>query len=115
MSTSSRNNTGITLTVIGGGALLLWLLWRGRGKGKGKSGDGEHSSPPAAVTVWVLSGDRLALERSDGVSVDLATTVDLARAAGRARVRATGDARHGWVEQVKDALLTAGVKVDSLH
>jgi hypothetical protein len=25
----------------------------------------------------------------------------------------TGDARHGWIETVKDALLTAGVRVDS--
>jgi len=109
MSTRNKNNKGITLAVVGAGAGLLWLLWRGRGKGK--PGDGERSSPSAAVTVWILSGDRLALGRSDGASVDLATVVALARAAGAADTHATGDARHGWVEQVNQALEAAGVKV----
>ena len=110
MATRKQNNTGRTITVIGGGALLAWLLWRGRGKGKGKGsgGDGDHSSAPDVVEVWVRSGDRIELDR---VSSDLATVVARARAAGKARLHVAGDARHGWFEHVADALRAAGVDV----
>ena len=114
MATRKQNNTGRTIAVIGGGALLAWLLWRGRGKGKGKGkgkgsgGDGDHSSAPDVVEVWVRSGDRIELDR---VSSDLATVVARARAAGKARLHVTGDARHGWFEYVADALRAAGVDV----
>ena len=43
MAIRKQNNTGRTIAVVGGGALLVWLLWRGRGKGKG-SGSGPHVS-----------------------------------------------------------------------
>lgn len=112
MSKSNENNTGLTIAMVGGGALLLWLLWPGRGKGKGKGegkgGDSESSTAPAAVVVRIRSGDQVDL---DGVSSDLATTVARARAAGAARVFAVGDARHGWVTTVIDALKAAGVAV----
>ena len=109
MSTRNKNNMGITLIVVGGGALLLWLLWRGRGRGKGTNG--EHSDPSAPVTVWILPGDRLALDRVDGAAIDLATAVTLARAAGAVTTYSTGDARYGWVEKVNDTLRAAGLKV----
>lgn len=108
MATRTQNNTGRTIAIVGGGALLLWLLWAGRGKGKGSGGDGNQSSAPAVVVVKIRSGDHIEL---DGVSSDLATTVARARAAGTARVIAVGDARHGWVTQVIDALRAAGVEL----
>lgn len=110
MSTSNENNTGLTIALVGGGAFLAWLLWRGRGKGKGKGkdADGDHSSAREPVTVWIRSGDRVEL---DGVSSDLATIVARARAAGAARVFATGDARQGWFTAVMDALKAASVEV----
>lgn len=106
MSKSNENNPGLTIAMVGGGALLLWLLWPGRGSGKG--GDGERSSAPAAVVVRIRSGDQLEL---DGASSDLTTTVARARAAGAAHVYTTGDAREGWVTAVIDALKAAGVAV----
>lgn len=112
MSTSNESNTGLTIGLVGGGAFLLWLLWRGRGKGKGKGkgkdADGDHSSAREPVTVWIRSGDRVEL---DGISSDLATTIARARAAGVARVFATGGARQGWVTTVIDALKAANVEV----
>ena len=108
MATRKQNNTGRTIAVIGGGALLVWLLWRGRGKGKGSRGDGDGQSASATMEVWLRGGDRIEL---DGVSSDLATTVARARAAGMARVHVSGDARQGWVENVVHALRAAGVDV----
>ena len=110
MSKSNENHTGRTIAMLGGGALLVWLLWPGRGKGKGEGGDGDgdRSSAPAAVVVRIRSGGQVEL---DGASSDLATTVARARAAGGAHVFATGDARQGWVTAVIDALKAAGVAV----
>jgi hypothetical protein len=110
MVTRKRSNTGRTIAVIGGGALLVWLLWRGRGKGKGKGsgGNGDRTSTPIAVEVWLRIDDSIEL---DGVSSDLATVVARARAAGKARVHVTGAARQGWFEKVVDTLRAAGVDV----
>ena len=114
MATRTQNNTGRTIAIVGGGALLLWLLWAGRGwgwgkgrgsgKGNGSGGNDNHSRDPAIV--WIRSGDRVEI---DGVSSDLATTVARARAAGTARVFTTGDAREGWHQLVIDSLRAAGV------
>ena len=112
MAIRKQNNTGRTIAVIGGGAFLAWLLWRGRGKGKGKgkgsTGDDDRNSAPEAVEVWVRSGDRIELDR---VSSDLATVIARARAVGKARLHVAGDARQGWFEYVSDALRAAGVDV----
>jgi len=108
MATHKQNNTGRTIAVIGGGALLAWLLWRGRGRGKGSSGEGDHTSAP--VIVRVRGSDQIEL---DGVTSNLATMVARARAAGATRVFATGDARHGWIVQVIAALKAAGVAIDT--
>jgi hypothetical protein len=108
MATRTQNNIGRTIAVIGGGALLAWLLWRGRGKGKG-SGGGGHGVP-AVVGVWLRGGDRIEL---DGASSDLTTAVARARAAGTARVFAAGDTRHGWVTQVIAELKAAGVAIEA--
>jgi hypothetical protein len=111
----------LTLAAVGGGAVLLWLLFRGRGKGLRGSGSGtrprvdgerpdrdERPEPRREVLVRVRSGDRVEV---DGVNTDLATTVTLARDAGKARFCATGDAREGWISRVYYALLDAGVTV----
>jgi hypothetical protein len=115
MATDNDDNTGLTIAVIGGGALLVWLLWRGRGKGAA-GGEREQGSTRgsgrAQLVVWVLSGDRVALNTVDGVILDLDTMVARARTMGAARVFRTGDARHGWVLNVIAALRDAGVAVD---
>ena len=110
MATRKTNSTGRTIAVIGGGALLAWLLWRGRGKGKGKGSSGESDHNSAPVIVRLRGNDQIEL---DGVSSDLATTVARARAAGATRVVATGDARQGWITQVIAALKSAGVAIDA--
>jgi hypothetical protein len=115
MATDNDDNTGLTVAVIGGGALLVWLLWRGRGKGAGggvREQGSARVSAPAQLMVWVLGGDRVALNTVDGMVLDLPTMVARARAMGAARVFRTGDARHGWVLDVIGALRDAGVAVD---
>ena len=105
------------LVVLGGATLALCLLLAGRRGGRSGSGPGDRTStglgapsPPAPeeVRVWLRSGDRIEL---DGVSSDLATTLARARAVGRARVYATGDARVGWIGTVINALRAAQVSV----
>ena len=109
-----RNNTGRAVAVIGGGALLLWLVASG---GRGSGGHGGRGGtvartvdalPPSEVHVRIRSGDRIDV---DGVSSELSAAVARARAAGIARVVATGDARQGWVVEVLHALGAAGVVV----
>jgi hypothetical protein len=58
--------------------------------------------------VWLRGGDRLEL---DGVAANLETTLVRARAVGRARVHASGDARVGWIVKVVNELRAAQVTV----
>jgi hypothetical protein len=92
---------------MGGGALLLWLLWRGRGKST-NHGDEAHGRARSVIAVTLLAGDRIEL---DGVPADLPTTVARARTADMAKVHANGDARAGWVIEVLKALRAAGVDI----
>jgi hypothetical protein len=108
MTTDNQGSTGLVLALAGGGAALVWLLWRGRGARGGRDQARDHRDDHAEIVVWICSGDRV---RVDGVSMDLTTAVNHARSARRVNVFATGDARHGWVEQVRDALRAAGVDV----
>lgn len=112
--------------VVGGAALALALLWAGRrsgqgggaGAGRGGDGDGDRGSSsgpgatalpaPKELVVWLRSGDRIEL---DGVAVSLETTLVRARAIGRARVHASGDARVGWIGKVINELRAAQVTV----
>lgn len=75
---------------------------------RGAVGAAGASPSPPEVTVWLRSGDRIEL---DGGASTLASTVIRARAVGRARVHATGDARVGWIRSVLSALREAQVLV----
>lgn len=122
----SRRRTAV---VLGGATLALVLLWAGRRSGQGGTwagpdrggdGDGDRGSTtdagvtalpvpvPKEVVVWLRSGDRIEL---DGVASDLETTLVRARAVGRARVHASGDARVGWIGKVINELRAAQVTV----
>lgn len=103
---ATQDNTGLTIALVGGGALLLWLLWRRRGTGK--DGDGDRSSARPNVEVRLRAGDRIEL---NGVRTDLATVIARARGAGTAVVKTDGDARQGWHREVTDALKAAGATV----
>jgi hypothetical protein len=125
LATSEQSRTRAAV-VLGGAALALVLLLVGRRGGAGGAGDGGGSDggpgsadagaaslpavpqKPKGVQVWLRSGDRIEL---DGVAADLATTIARARVVGRAHVRATGDARMGWIGTVINAMRSANVTV----
>jgi hypothetical protein len=65
-------------------------------------------TPPTEVAVLIRAGDRLEL---DGVATSLETALVRAQAAGRALVRASGDARVGWIGKVINELRAAQVTV----
>ena len=106
--------TALTLAVIGGGAVLLWLFLRGKGwGGRGGRGDGDrHGDDNTSRTrrglacIWVLDGDHIEL---NGVRTDLATTVAIALTSDSVHFHPRGDARHGFVVEVGDALARAGI------
>ena len=109
----SDNHTGRTVVLVGGGALLLWLLFRGKGKGglgrdgdgSGVAGQGATREPPCRVFIRARQVDL------DGAPADLSTVVARCRASGRADVQATGGASLQRVEDVIRALQAAGVTV----
>ncbi len=102
-----------TAALVGGGALLLWLLIRGKGFGLGHAGaaigDGSRagSAPTARCRVRI---DAAGIE-TDGVATDVRTMTERCRMAGSADVRATGAAITGVVAEAVQALLAAGVRV----
>lgn len=112
---SGDRHTGRTVALIGGAAVVAWLLWRRKGAGIGglsgsTSATSAIGSPnPAKVPcrVWVRA-DRIELE---GAPADLVTVVARCRESGRADVRATGDAITRSIIEVLHALRTAGVVV----
>ncbi len=111
---SDSSQTGRTLAVIGGGALLAWwLLRRGSGPGGRSSRDatGTHGggtpAPAARPRVWV----RTARIEVDGVVADLPTVIARGRAAGAVDVHATGDAVTRVIRDVVSSLRAAGVAV----
>src|SRR6185436_3749515 len=119
---ANDGGTGRTVAIVGGGALLLWLLLRSPGQrlGGGGSGTGAASaSAGAGATTQAPSRYRPVCQvfvRSrqidlDGVPADLPTVVARCRACGRAEVRATGGASIQAVEDVISALKAAGVTV----
>lgn len=109
----ARRHTGRNVAIIGGAAVLVWLLYRGGGGRFGRASDGTGSGAtsttpsPSACHVWIRS---TGLE-VDGELVDLPTLVRRCQIAGRADVRATGAAIVRTIDDVMDALRRAGVVV----
>jgi hypothetical protein len=109
--------TGRTVAIVGGGALLAWLLLRGRGWGFGTSGSGGTESlqpapstrdaPLPACRVHVAA-DGIVL---DGTRADLPATVSRCRASGAADVTVSGAAIVRAIAEVVQALQDAGVTV----
>jgi len=111
--TEPRSHAGRNVAIVGGAALVVWLLLRGTGwrlGGRGESGTGNPEAPAPSsrpCQVWVRSAG---LE-VDGERVDRSTLVSRCLAAGRADVRATGDAIEHTIQEVIEALRRAGVVV----
>ena len=128
------SNLGITLALLGGGAILAWLLLRGGGKGwaggkgwghgegggsgrmegtnggsrdLGRSiGEADHQLHALPyVCLWIFP-DHLEL---NGVTVDLATAISISRSADKVRVGVSGDTLHGRTEDIRHALEEARV------
>lgn len=112
----SSNRSG-TVALVGGAALALFLLARGKGWALGASdqhvGDTERGHagaqtvvPGSRRVVWILAGDRIEI---DGVAADLATVIARGREVEHVELHARGDARHGFVVSVANALHAAGL------
>jgi hypothetical protein len=114
-----NNHVGRTVALVGGGALLVWLLLRGKGwgLGEGKGGTGTEAPGTGAIEAPAehrhpcqvfVRASRIDL---DGAPADLPTIVAHCRAGGKAHVQSTGGARVKDVEDVISALQAAGVTV----
>ncbi len=109
----ARSHTGRNVAIVGGAAVLAWLLLRGAGWRLGGRSDAAGSGaatptpPPSPCRVWIRS---TGLE-VDGQLVDLPTLVRRCQVAGRADVRATGAAIVRTIDEVMDALRRAGIVV----
>lgn len=120
-----NNHAGRKIALVGGGALLLWLLLRGKGlrlgNGAGGTGGGTGDGGGAGATIEARAELRQPCEvfirmrgiDLDRVPADLATIVARCRASGKAYVRATGGARVSDVEDVFRALQAVGVTIDA--
>jgi hypothetical protein len=109
------SGAGQTVALVGGAALLLWLLLRGRGWGLSRR-DGETDAQPDD-TPAVPSGPPCHVRvdaggiQLDDARADLPATLARCRAAGVADVTATGSAIVGAVAEVVRALQAQGVAV----
>ena len=112
---ADKNKTGKTIAIVGGGALLFLLLFRGRGFGLGGSGGDGRAGNGDAGSATRSAPCKVRIDASgievDGVPADVATTTEVCRAAGSAEVRATGAAITGVIAEVVHALKEAGVDV----
>ncbi len=101
-----RRKPDRSAAVIGGGALLAWLLLRGEGWRLGR----RRRDPGAATRRVHLRVSDVGIT-ADGVPVTVEEAVATARAVGAAEVRATGAARQGTVDELLAALRDAGVQL----
>jgi len=121
-----NDNTGRTVAIVGGGALLAWLLLRGKGwafgsgdgDGDGEGGDqaGGASAPASSPAATVPAAPcrvhigKLGI-RLDGSQADLPRTIATCRASGTADVTSAGDAIVQVVADTVHALQDAGILV----
>lgn len=109
---AERSDTGRTVALVGGAALLALLFSRGNGLGFRSQGDGRgtgaHGDKVSKRRVVWVRADRIEL---DGTAVDLPTVIEKAREAGQVEVHATGDAVTRVVRDVLTALHAANVTI----
>lgn len=119
-----QNRTGGAVAVIGGGALLLWLLLRGRGWGLGGGGAGDGTGPAGAGANATTAAPSEARPRCrvylhsrgidlDGTPADLPAVVARCRAGGGADLRTSGGSSVQTIVDVIRALQAAGVPVSA--
>ncbi len=109
---AERGDTGRTVALVGGAALLALLFSRGNGLGLRGPGDGRGTGAHGDTitkrpVVWIRA-DRIEL---DGTTADLPTVLSKAREAGQVEVHATGDAVTRVVRDVLTALHAARVTI----
>jgi hypothetical protein len=120
--TTSRHPSkkGRTVAVVGGGALLLWLLLRGKGWGLGGKGDGSGSGAGSASPRTSISdaGPRRCMVRiaASGIAVDgkpatVEEAVTACKSVEDAEVLVTGGARQGDWEDLEAAFKQAGIRM----
>jgi len=104
---AKRERTGKTVAILGGAALVAWLLSRGKGWGLRGPGHAQAAGAtrPSRCVVWIRP-EGLTV---DGVAADLPTVIARCRAAGEAEVHATGDTIHRVVRDPIQALPAAGL------
>ena len=51
MTTDNQGNTGLVLALAGGGAALVWLLWRGRSARNARDQARDHRDDRPEVVV----------------------------------------------------------------
>jgi hypothetical protein len=108
-----------TFAIVGGGAVLVWLLLRGGGWSLGagvgtadspapSTSDGLERAPATPPKPCRVRIDADGIE-TDGVATDVPAMTTRCRAAGAAELLATGDAVSGVVAEALYALREAGV------
>jgi len=125
MARDDRNSSAGPVIAITGGALLLWLLFRGGGGGAGLGGSGDGSGarpslpppppqpqpppqpPPLARARIRLTSKGITV---NGVPMGMETAVAIASTATRTELVITGDARQGTADDLRRALGNAGVR-----
>jgi hypothetical protein len=116
------DHTGRTVAVVGGGALILWLLLRGKGWGLGGKGrgDGEGRGDSEGPSSSPLSTTKVEPRRckvriaSNGITVDgnpatVAEAVAACKSTQGAEVLTTGGARQADHEDMEEAFKRAGI------
>ncbi len=103
---TDRHKHARTAAVLGGCALLAWLLLRGEGWGLGGKGRGHGvTGVRPRLPIRVSDAGITVL----GAPATIEEAVALAREAGSAELLATGAARQGTVDDLIQALRDAGV------
>lgn len=122
MARDHDDHTARNVALVGGAALVVWLLFRGKGLGLGSGGGiglggaagsannvAPAGQPATPCRVWIRA-DGIEV---DGTAADLPAVVARCRATGRADVTASGAAIVHVIADVVRALQAAGVGVSA--